>query len=198
MHGQKSLRRKKEKRKIGQNRGSYPWTQQQLFTLRNGWQDLIARQLVKDLKPHTWLAIRKKAEELGLPAGVPQGRVSIKEAARICGVDKSMLLRVLAIAKVKTPICYGRLTWTAARRHVCPDEAREAMTEYLATESTTDAAQRLRISRDSLLRRAAAEGRPLLGRGVKVRMLPQQWDELLQKHPIQKKRKPKKSKVRKF
>lgn len=78
-------------------RHHHVWTDAEDAVLLRDWNDLGARALLRLLPGRAWSAIYEHAtRELHLPRGLPQGRVSLKEAARRLGYARVSAVRGLA------------------------------------------------------------------------------------------------------
>lgn len=169
-------RRKKQQR--------HPWTSEQTALLVREWGVWGARALLRALRPHSWVAIRRKADRLNLPQGIPQGCASIAELARRCGISAKPLAKILEAAGVQVRNVYpshkhGAKSYSprvCQRRYAETDEALAAFARWLRAETLPDAVQRLGSKRETLYRRARRVG--LYGEGKPLRLLPEQWDAL--------------------
>jgi hypothetical protein len=84
------------------------WTQAEIATLTREWSEVGHRTLLTKLPGRTWVAISRKAKDLGL-ASVPQGYVPMAEAARRAGYHWATLKRIIdwAEAQEKARIAAG-------------------------------------------------------------------------------------------
>lgn len=162
-------------------RRNNPWTQEQIATLAREWNLVSARTLTGKLRPHTWVSIRRKSEDLGLPHGIPQGCASLYSLAQRCGISLQPFVRILEAEGVQTHSTYPACSLPAylrrksQRRYAEVDEAIEAFNRWLGRETLNDAAQRLG-DRSALYRRARRAG--LYGSGRVLRLRPEQWDAI--------------------
>jgi hypothetical protein len=103
------------------------WTPEEEGTLRKFWRRVGPRTLMEKLPDRPWGGIYSKAIALGLPMGLPQGYVSIAEAARRAGWSAVPFLRELRRAGVRIRRYIGVKAPTAMRMRphlfVEPDEA---------------------------------------------------------------------------
>lgn len=171
-------RRKKQQR--------HPWTSEQVALLVREWGVLGSRALLRALRPHTWVAIGRKADALGLPHGIPQGCASLSALAQRCGISYQSFVRILEDAGVQVRNVYpahksGRPSYAprvSQRKYAEADEAVEAFERWLSRETLQQAVARLGISLHTLYARARRAG--LYGDGSPVRLRPEQWDALAQ------------------
>lgn len=169
-------RRKKQQR--------HPWTSEQTALLVREWGVWGARALLRALRPHTWVAIRRKADRLNLPQGIPQGCASLAALARRCGISPQSFARILEDAGVQVRNVYpshknGRPSYVprvSQRRYAEADEAVEAFERWLSRETLRQAAVRLGSSPHTLYARARRAG--LYGEGKVLRLAPEKWDAL--------------------
>lgn len=123
------------------------WTDAEDATLVREWGEVCPRVLMGKLPGRSWAAIRQRAAKvLGLETGVPQGSVSIEEAARRLGYESgSFVLRLAARTGVtirKHPRPRDTGPRVAGRRIVEWDSIRDAFTtEQRETESVAGAAR---------------------------------------------------------
>ncbi len=160
--------------------GNRHWTSEEVAVLHREWHELSARALKKHLPGRTWTAITRRAQDDGLPGGVPQGRISITALAVRCGVPHPVMLRVLEWAGITPTTFYPerRLTQRkSTRRHVEIDSALEAYKRWLRTETAEQAARRLGVSGNRMRERAVRAGAST-GDGKWTRLYPEQWDRL--------------------
>jgi hypothetical protein len=88
------------------------------------------------------LAIYAKAHQLGLRRGVPDGYISISEAARRCGMERKPLLDLFRRSNVPTYETLARPTASKYRfRYVDPDLAEKAVAAWTRTEILDPAAR---------------------------------------------------------
>lgn len=140
------------------------WTQEEEQRLRASWQEYGYRGLRAQFPDRTWAAIYQKAEVMKLPFGIPQGHVSLSEAARICGVYVPTLRRILAARSVLVRSCYpepprskrsvakndNAKPFTQKREFIDPDDARDAMEWWLGTETPLAASKRTGVGASTL------------------------------------------------
>ena len=175
-------RRKKQQR--------HPWTSEQVALLVREWGVWGARALLRTLRPHSWVSIRRKADRLGLPRGIPQGCASLAELARRCGISAKPLAKILEDAGVQVRNVYpgnahGLTSYAprvSQRRYAEADEAVEAFERWLTREMLRQAAVRLGSSPHTLYARARRAG--LFGEGKPLHLLPEQWDALATAPPF--------------
>lgn len=73
------------------------WTKQELATLAAHWGEDGRRTIMEKLPGRSWPSIVARVQRLGLPL-IPQGWVTVSEAARQTGFAKDQLRRVIAWA----------------------------------------------------------------------------------------------------
>lgn len=165
---------------------SHKWTRHELTTLRLEWGELSERGLMRKLPGRTWGAIAIRAHRMGL-ANPNQGKVDMREASRITGIDHRTLPAVLAAegvrrsyrVRVNSDRCItGHRQWV-----VDADEARDAAARHFnklaGTLSRRQAAERLGVSHPTMLHlmRRLAATRPVEGmRSKPWRLLPADVD----------------------
>jgi hypothetical protein len=121
------------------------WTRAELRALREGWHELGPRGLRRALPGRTWSSIRQKADDLGLPSGVPQGCESLAACAARTGFHHSTLARILEAGGVRVRVTYPRGKpgcQRQPRHYVERDAADEAVARFLETETVVEAARR--------------------------------------------------------
>ena len=72
------------------------WTQEEDAVLRREWGEVGQRSLKKKLRGRSWRAIYRRACNLGLPQGLPQGSVALSRAAEILGLCGPQSVEALA------------------------------------------------------------------------------------------------------
>lgn len=118
-------------------RARYPWTSEELALLVREWGAIGARALLRKLRPHSWIAIRRKAVRLGLPSGIPQGCASLEALAKRAGISRTPFARILEESGVLIRNVYPGCTLPSyqrrysQRRYAEVDEALEAFTRWL-------------------------------------------------------------------
>lgn len=124
------------------------WSEEELSILRFEWQFASKRELMWRLPGRSWAGIVQRAAALRLPFGVPEGFVSITDAAESLGFHVATLRSILAWAGV--PVLR---TYTGARKrqrsklrsvvrwHVDLDRARSAVERWLSSETPESAAR---------------------------------------------------------
>lgn len=157
------------------------WTQHEITVLQREWARVRTRSLRSKLPGRTMLAIRRKASELGMGTSQTQGLVPLTKIARTLGFSYAFTVKLLERAEVqivrKHPSGWiketKRKVW---QRYVDPDEAKAVCDRWSREETSTIASARLGVSPWRLMRRA----RKLyhVRRGVPLRLLPEQWDEI--------------------
>lgn len=167
---------------MARHKKRHPWTPEQVALLVREWGVWGARALLRTLRPHSWVSIRRKADRLGLPRGIPQGCASLAELARRCGISAKPLAKILEDAGVQVRNVYPghalrpRAPRTSQRRYAEADEAVEAFEQWLGRELLRQAAVRLGSSPHTLYARARRVG--LYGDGRPLWLLPEQWNAL--------------------
>lgn len=164
------------------------WTKEEIALLVREWHDVGCRTMRRKFPHRTWRAISRKAYDLGLPMGIPQGHVSLAEACRILGVSDHFLLTMYSKHSTTgakpvypgTSGSPGRVMKTQ-RRYVDLDEARAVMERYFALESVNGAARRHGIPSVTLLRwvRLAGLCEGETKRGVAIRLPSNVYDDLV-------------------
>jgi len=155
------------------------WTPKEERTLRTLWGDASQRTIMDALPGRTWRAIYHRAIDTGLPTGIPQGYVSITEAARRCGCSTRMVettaqqFEIAITDHGTTPGAKG------AWRMVEWDRIRDAFTERLNLETPKDAAQRMGVWVRSLRRAVEAYGAVPVDHkpGAPLRLVPSVFDD---------------------
>ena len=169
---------------MARHKKRHPWTPEQVALLVREWGVWGARALLRTLRPHSWVSIRRKADRLGLPRGIPQGCASIAALARRAGISAQPFAAILEAAGVRIRNVYpshkhGQPAYAprgCQRRYAETDEALAAFARWLRAETLPDAVARLGSSRQTLYTRARRVG--LYGDGRPLRLLPEQWDAL--------------------
>lgn len=72
------------------------WTREEDAVLRREWGEVGQRVLKKKLRGRSWRAIYRRARNLGLPQGLPQGSVALSSAAEILGLSSPDAVEALA------------------------------------------------------------------------------------------------------
>lgn len=146
------------------------WTRREDTILIQLWPDTGPRTIARHLRGRSWVAIVTRATRLGLGKRW-QGYVSLREAARIAGVDINSITKILTWGGVQIVKRGG--TYSGAQRVrypqrvVCPDEVRKCIARWVRSETPVDAANRYGVShhtmrvwlREAGLVPAAVEGR---------------------------------------
>lgn len=153
------------------------WTRAEEAMLRNDWGDFtiltMCNRLGRSVK-----SVLQKAYFLGLPGGIPQGCISIKEAARVFGFAPKTMSRVFKTMKVRPKVWVGAKNEgksTHVRRFVNFDAAKLAVSTYVRTWETGKAAsKRLRVHRVTLTRAARIAGHS----SAVVRLPDREWDKI--------------------
>lgn len=168
------------------HRSFLPWTAREDRTLRLEWGELTVRSLRAKLPGRTWVAIvcRARTLRLGSPA---QGRVAVAVAARMCGFAHMTMAKILRVEGVHVERHPGGVHARARkvpRSLVDPDEARAAVTRYLArmsaAESITQAAARTGLTARQVQARLARAGvLAPVGRGHHFRVDPAVTDRAI-------------------
>ena len=111
------------------------WTRAELVTLRAEWGELSERGLRRKLRGRTWAAIAIRAHRMGL-ANPNQGKVDMRTASRITGIDHRALPAVLAAAGVRRTYRIRTNGDCGSVKYRCwmvdADEARAAATAHFA------------------------------------------------------------------
>lgn len=82
------------------------WTADEEKTLLLEWKELNPRSLRAKLKGRSWASIHAKAEEMGLPDGVPQGYLSLSQLEAKTGFSRKKLRLILEAASVQLKNSY--------------------------------------------------------------------------------------------
>lgn len=155
------------------------WTQEQIQTLRMEWHELAARSLAAKLRPHSWIGIREKACQLGLPFGVPQGYESINEAERRTGFSRRVIKKLIANHDI---LVHHRYPLNKNKPGVClyvdPEEIDAAVKYRLSCETIGQAATRLGIEHTGLGKLLKAKGYKVVI-GSALRLEPHIYDEIV-------------------
>lgn len=186
-------------KKMHQHRLTLPalWTRKEDEVLRNSWNEVGTRSLVKRLKGRTLCAIYERARHLGLRAGTPQGMTSVKALSKDprWGYDYYKTLKMLRAHGVTLHrYSYASLKVSArGTLYVEEADAREAAEAWeraiavqrVGKESPKEAARRLGIRSHMMAEWLTNEG--LLGpqcKGVKRRFWaePKVYDALVEKY----------------
>ncbi len=130
------------------------WTAADDQTLRDGWElgwrvSIIAKHLGR-----TKAATYKRAQDIGLPLGVPDGWEHLSAAAERTGYATQQLRRILRWAGVHMRNALSRPCRSRSGRRqwiVEPEVVDEAVARWHATEPVTTAARRVGVG-DELLR----------------------------------------------
>jgi phage antirepressor YoqD-like protein len=138
------------------------WSAQEKSTLIEMWHEYTERAIRHALRGRTWRAIRVKARELGLSSGVPQGYVSLCDAAERIGYDIKTLRKILDQSGVRI---HRRYTDTRPgkgqryyRHYVEIDDAIDAVAKHSEIETVRAAAIARGIHRNKLQSWLIAEG----------------------------------------
>lgn len=121
------------------------WTRAENATLMLEWQCVTVRTLRAKLNGRTWVGIYQHATEIGLRAGIPQGRIGVQDAADAIGVHYSTLGKILAWAGIVAHYAYPGPDSTAIhgrRMHVDWQATHDAALAWLRLESIADGARR--------------------------------------------------------
>jgi hypothetical protein len=124
------------------------WTREENSILTREWGEVCPRVLMSKLPGRTWTAILIHAKDgLHLPMGVPQGEVSLTEAARRLGFHSAITVRKLAKrhgiairlhprpASTGVKTCGRRCVEWDAIRDACAEETRHVETVRAAAEA---------------------------------------------------------------
>lgn len=148
------------------------WTTAEDATLRRSWQAATWPELQRRLPGRTRPAIYDRATLLGLPKGVPQGYVSVAEAARRERLEGKTLRKLLAAANVTIRHILGiRRGVTAHRGYVDLDEVRAVLAARFNGEALPAAAAKRGLCVVTLrewLQKAGAFPRGIPGKRVCV------------------------------
>lgn len=130
-------------------RHNHHWTAAEDGILRREWGEVGQRALKAKLRGRSWMAIYKRAEDIGLPGGLPQGYVSLSRAAEILGLcDKNGVLRLAQRQGVITRLHPHPRATRESQRHpwqcVDLDEITAAMQREVTTTEVVSTAARVR------------------------------------------------------
>lgn len=137
------------------------WTDVDDKRLRNWWGEPIAK-VARELD-RSVITIYWRAQVLGLPLGVPQGGEYLSTAARRCGYATQTFRKILKWAGVSARRAVTRnplKCWHAAH-WVDPDDANDAVSKWLRTETPQAAGRRLGLDGSTVIRRLILSGLPL-------------------------------------
>lgn len=158
------------------------WTRAEDDILRNSWNEVGNRSLVRRLKGRTFCAIYERARHLGLRAGTPQGMVSVKALSNDprWGYDYYKTLKIMrthgvflhrySYASLKTSARGTLYVEEADAREAAEAWERAIAAQRVGKESPKEAARRLGVRSHILAQWLTEEG--LLGprrEGVKRR-----------------------------
>lgn len=79
-----------------------PWTAAEDAAVQRAFGEVSAATLCARLPGRSWRAIRRRAAELGLGSAVPQGFVTLKEAAKVLCYSRGALRSILERRQVRT------------------------------------------------------------------------------------------------
>ena len=144
------------------------WTNDEIKQLSTLWHSASDSKLFSALGGRTWNSIRSKADELGIGEDRFRGHETISKAAKLLGVCRPTLVRMMAEARVKTRRS-GRIST------VDMDSARRCLESWLergrSTETIVEASARTGVERSTLRRWLTADGHHKKSeRGVKARL----------------------------
>lgn len=156
------------------------WTRRENAILVREWHDVQPRTLRRKLPGRTWCAIAEHAKLLGLPLGIPQGHVSIKEAARRAGYAMPTLRALLVRQGVPMHArCESSARRSQVRRYVEWEACMRAIQADLRMETLTQAAERTQFSAQWLREILRAAGIYRAERGERPRLDPATVDAAL-------------------
>lgn len=166
------------------------WTSEEVLTLRREWGEVSQRTLRQKLRGRSWIAIQWKAYSLGIKR-CPQGHVSLTALARRFGVERPMLRTILTERGVRLFRAYGTRRAKEGQRKFWNEladetEALEAFDHWMSLEWSSDAAARIGCDEQRLRYKANVAGLAQAKRRVRLR--PDQWDELARSKPRELKR----------
>jgi hypothetical protein len=133
------------------------WMAKDLIYLRTYWGSVSMEGICRALG-RTRAAVYRKAQELGLKLGVPQGLEGLTCSAVRMGFDPKQLRKILRWAGVKVRGAYTIKKRARHRVVVDPYEVEWAVERWNQTETLKAAARRLGIDREVLRRLLYREG----------------------------------------
>lgn len=131
------------------------WTAADDLTLTWMWEHSATAKIARKLGRSS-AALRARAYKLGLGIGLPRGAETVQQAADRCGINRKLMVRVLAFAGVRARRTHVNTDFDRRRvtqrrwKWLLPEEADRAMTAWMATENLTAAALSRGVSRYAL------------------------------------------------
>jgi predicted DNA-binding protein (UPF0251 family) len=144
------------------------WTSDELRKLSYLWPSATESKIAESLVGRTWNSIKSKADEIGISDARFRGHKSVSSAAKLLGVCRPTLIRIMSEAKVKVRRS-GRISM------VDMDSARQCLESWLesgrSTETIVEASARTGVERSTLRRWLTADGHHKKSvKGVKARL----------------------------
>lgn len=161
------------------------WTTAEDVQLESAWGEEGISQIAKAMG-RTEKAVYRRAEVLGLEKGVPEGWESITSAVRRTGFTFYRLriimrwahrMGVLYKKALRRSMSWSRKPGRSRREMVDPAHVDAAVAAWMAAETRTQAATRLRTTPETL-NKAAADARLWLRRHGEARLPAALWDEI--------------------
>lgn len=157
-----------------------PWTPEEDAALRWAWEQDDTRTIARKIG-RTPMAIYHRVAVLGIGLGRPRGGEYVYEAAQRCGVDGDAMRAILIMAGVRLRRC--RWNPHTQRRNprarwVLSEDADRAMALWLRSETVTDAAARVGMSRYALSRILTERGLVMRYGERVLRCLPEHADAI--------------------
>lgn len=145
--------------RVGAGLRNNPWSPCADSFLRMRFRRADRAELAAALPGRTWASIHVRAQHLGLELPLPDGLLTIRQAAAVSGYDGRTVARMLAAAGI-TPrrLAGGTAAAQRPRRFVTRAELDRAQRLYEASEPVSIAAARRGVCRVALARALARLG----------------------------------------